>query len=194
MSKRRRSRRSGSDDLVIGALVLAVIGVATLIQMATGQPVEKEMWPITAIVGVIALILVARTLRQRPTPEISLGEFLTMSPSQFEKSVAGVLARYGYRLRVTGGAGDLAADLVGTDPDGHSVVVQCKRYAPGQYIGSPDIQKFIGMGRIHHAAKVLVFVTTSEYSAPARGLAGKHDVVLVSGNDLVRLTALSAPV
>jgi restriction system protein len=52
--------------------------------------------------------------------------------------------------------------------------VQCKRYAPDNLVGSPVIQSFIGMVKIHHKADLGIFVTTSGYTLPAMNLAKEH--------------------
>ena len=54
------------------------------------------------------------------------------------------------------------------------MVVQCKRYAPDNLVGSPVIQSFIGMVKIHHKADLGIFVTTSGYTLPAMNLAKEH--------------------
>jgi len=82
---------------------------------------------------------------------------------------------------------------VGTDPDGLLVIVQCKRYDPSRAVGSPEVQQFIGMGNVHHGAESMVYVTTSDYTAKARLLAAEHGIALVTGQDLVRLAALTPP-
>jgi restriction system protein len=115
-----------------------------------------------------------------------LGSLLMVTPDEFERTVASLLAESGFTdVRVVGGSGDLAADVTCTDGMGLSVVVQCKQYAPHQKIGSPDIQKFIGMGRVHHRADRLIFVTTARFTEPAVALADEHDIKLVSGESLV---------
>jgi restriction system protein len=96
----------------------------------------------------------------------------------------------GYRdVQHVGGSGDLAADLKCRDGVGRSVVVQCKRYAPGVSIGSPEVQKFIGMVTVHHQAERGIFVTTSVFTAPAVRLARQHDIELIDGRDLANLVA-----
>ena len=94
----------------------------------------------------------------------TLNEFLQMDFSEFERAVGSLLGRYGWRLRQTGGPGDLAADLTGWDPEGRSAVVQCKKYGPGNNVGSGSMQAFIGMAFVHHDAITAVFATTSNGS------------------------------
>ena len=64
------------------------------------------------------------------------------------------------------------------------MVVQCKRYAPGYKISSPEIQMFIGMQRVQHRTERAIFVTTSDFTAPARKLAQRHGIMLIDGREL----------
>lgn len=122
---------------------------------------------------------------------LSLGDMLAMTPTEFEELTGRALEAMGYReLKVSGGAGDLAADLFGKDPQGRSVIVQCKRYALENWVGSPAVQQFIGMKSIHHKADRGIYVTTSEYSQQAVDLANQHGIVLIDGDDLVKITSL----
>lgn len=125
------------------------------------------------------------------TPSLTLGSMLTMSPTEFEEFTGKALEALGYQdVKRVGGAGDLAADLTATDPQGRSAIVQCKRYTPGSRVGSPALQAFIGMRAVHHRADRGIFVTTADYTQQAIDLAKEHDVVLIDGDDLVKIAAL----
>ncbi len=118
----------------------------------------------------------------------TLGELLMLTPSEFEVAVAQLLQKLGYsNVQVVGGAGDLGVDIVCWDDQSQKIVVQCKRYAPGRRVGSPDLQSFLGMMTIHHQAHSGIFVTTSTFSQPALDLAGQHPVTLIDGNQLTQL-------
>lgn len=118
----------------------------------------------------------------------SLRDLLSLTPASFEHAVAQLLRDQGYRsVRATGKAGDHQADVTAVSPDGEAVVVQCKRYAPDNPVGSPAVQSFIGMAHVHHRAPVGMVVTTSRFTGPARELAGQHGIRLIDGNELVRL-------
>lgn len=117
----------------------------------------------------------------------TLAEILKLSPAQFEEGVADLLQRLGYRsVQRVGGSGDLGVDIKCQDKEGRSVVVQCKQYA-GVRIGSKDIQTFIGMQSVHHRADCGMFVTTSEFTTPARNLAERHGITLIDDNELINL-------
>ncbi|GFH80584.1 hypothetical protein Sgou_52540 [Streptomyces gougerotii] len=77
--------------------------------------------------------------------QLSLAEVDALSWQEFERYVAGLCRRDGCRdVVVTGGSGDLGADVTATLPDGRRLVIQCKHYAPHRYVPSGDMQKFLG--------------------------------------------------
>jgi len=178
--------------MLIGWLALAVLaveGVQAVVQLVEGQRtpagIEDLAGPVLAATAVLSLFAIRR--RHGPV-ETSVDEFLAMTPTEFEAAVGRILGRHGYRLTLTGGPGDLAADLIGTDPDGRPTVVQCKRYAPGHPVGSRDVQLLMALGVRHHKAERLVLVTTSDFTDPARDLADEQGVDLISGEELEDLT------
>jgi restriction system protein len=150
---------------------------------ANGTTVAFLLVFAAAIVGVIVLWRAAVTGRARR--DRTLDGLLRLSPSDFEIAVARLMRRNGYRdVSVVGGSGDLAADIVARTKRGQDVVVQCKRKAHGQRVGSSEMQKFIGMVSVHHGADHGIFVTTSDYTLPAVELAQQHGILLIDGNAL----------
>ncbi len=119
-----------------------------------------------------------------------------ITPQQFERLILALLSAMGY------GAGDLSRALMtrasadgGIDGIIHedalgldAVYVQAKLYAPENRVGRPAVQQFVGSLTGEGATKG-VFVTTSGFSAEARGYLGKvqHRVVLIDGAELARL-------
>lgn len=186
MSRRRTRRRrspNGRSRLAVAAAVVA------LLWLAAERPDLARFVAVAAVaVALVAVLRWWQRWRSRRIRARSLGEMLALTPTEFEEAVAHVLTRVGYRdLRRVGGAGDLGADLVGRDRAGRSVIVQCKRYAPGSRVGSPAVQLFIGMQATHHRAERGLFVTTSGFTAPAVDLASQHGITLIDGAELSRL-------
>jgi restriction system protein len=125
----------------------------------------------------------------------TLGDVLTLTDREFEELVADLMRLSGYsRVTRVGGAGDLCADITAYDRNGNLVVAQCKRYSPGRTVGSPDIQKFLGMINVYHRAKKGIFVTASTFSEPARKLAAASSgtLLLVDKDQLVSWIHTSA--
>jgi hypothetical protein len=120
----------------------------------------------------------------------TLDGLLSLSPTEFERAVGAMLVTYGYsHVKHTGGAGDLAADLICFDSDGNRIVVQCKRYAVNNLVGSREVQMFIGMAQVHHRATRGLFVTTSDFTQPARTLGNSHRefLTLIDGKLLTKM-------
>lgn len=121
----------------------------------------------------------------------NVGGLLTMSGTEFEQAIATLLKAYGYRhVQHTGKSGDQGADLTAISPHGESIIVQCKRYAPGQNVGAPAIRDFLGSIQIHQADRG-VFVTTSRLTQPAQELANNHAIEVLDGD---RLNAMLAQI
>jgi restriction system protein len=182
----RRRRRS-----TVRAAVPAA-GTAVALWWAWSQPWGRFAFAAATALAVLAVLgramMAARRRRRHRRALATLGGLLALSPAEFEVEVAYLLTELGFTgVHLTAGAGDLQADIVAADPDGHATIVQCKRYAPERTIGSPIIQSFIGMARIHHECERALFVTTASFTAPAHRLADEHDIELIDGADLVDL-------
>jgi len=157
VAKRRRRRSSPLAALKLALwLVLAAVVVALLSAIANADTGTRVFLALLLAAVVAAYVYVRVQLRRRRRLRIkTLGELLMLSPSGFEAAVADLLHDIGYRdVKRIGRSGDLAADIMCKDSKGRSVVVQCKRYAPGTKIGSPDIQTFIGMLNVHHGGRL----------------------------------------
>ena len=196
MPRKRRKRRSWfkvKAFLLFLALVAVAWGVNylvvsydDLIASSADPDLTRILIAAAALAVAASFLFVWRTWsRRRRTRQRHFEQLLALTPAQFEETVGHILTDLGYRrvCRV-GQSGDLGADLTATDPSGRHTVVQCKRLAPGSRIGSPRIQTFIGMMAVHHRAEAGVFVTTAEFTEPARELAEEHDITLMDGAHL----------
>jgi len=177
--------------IVIG-LVLAALDALAVNALVGSSGNGPTLLFIAIYLLVVSLLLyVSISYRGRRRLHIrELGQLLTLTPSGFESAIADMLADIGYRdVKQVGRAGDLAADIECRDRRGRTVVVQCKRHAPGIKVGSSDVQSFLGMVTIHHRADHGMFVTTSEFTQPAIELARQHNVTLIDGHRLARVLA-----
>ena len=150
---RKRTLRTRIDAFIQWALIALVVFAIILYLIAvliTEQPL---------IAAAIGLLLVAvpvgiwyrrRAVRRRQAwlhvqQAQQLGQLLTVSGEDFEDIAVDLFQAVGYRdFERIGGSGDLGVDLVGQDPDGRKVIIQCKRYGRGQKIGSPAVQALMG--------------------------------------------------
>ncbi|MFD7711171.1 restriction endonuclease [Streptomyces sp. NPDC059785] len=123
-----------------------------------------------------------------------------LSGGEFEEVVADLCRRDGCTgVRTVGGSGDNGADVVGRLPDGRSMVVQCKRYAPARTVAGRELRDLLG-ARVHFGADVAVFVTTSRFSRQSEAFAAGNGILAVhrdhlglwnNGTSLVTLMALN---
>ncbi|QKW30675.1 restriction endonuclease [Streptomyces seoulensis] len=117
-----------------------------------------------------------------------------LDPYEFEQAVAALCERDGCAgVEVSGGAGDLGADVLAVAPDGRRVVVQCKRYCATNRVGSEDLQRFGGTCYTVHEADLALFVTTSDFTAPAVEYAEQCGIVCVDGEALKAWSDGAAP-
>lgn len=128
--------------------------------------------------------------------ETVLQRLYDMHPVRFEELILDLLKAMGYgagtfgkhemtKASSDGGIdGIIHEDALGLD----AVYIQAKRYQAETKVGRPAIQQFIGSLTGEGATKG-VFVTTSDFSAEARGYLAKvqHRVVLIGGRELARL-------
>lgn len=125
-----------------------------------------------------------------------LSSVLEMSPAFFEKLVVDLLVRMGYggSIKDAGNAigksgdegidGTIKEDKLGLD----IIYLQAKRWAPGNLVGRPEIQKFVG-ALAGQGAKKGVFITTSSFTKDALEYAPRNEtkIVLIDGEKLANL-------
>jgi restriction system protein len=193
-SRRRRNRQRFLKTVCIGACLLLALYFGSD-YLARGIPEVTGSHPALSylLAGLIVFWLVKRGRRfgaTRRARRVASGidQLHALSPYEFEAFVHDLLSAVGFRdLHLNGGAGDLGVDIWGRTPQGRTAVIQCKRYAPGRKIGSPLIQTFIGMQKVHHGADVGLFVTTGGFTLDAMRLAQVHGIQLIDGRALLKL-------
>lgn len=122
-----------------------------------------------------------------------LSEIEEMEPIDFEKLILDLLIKMGYggkdkeNIITTPKSHDEGVDgLIKQDPLGlDSIYIQAKRWK--NTIGRETIQSFVGALSGFGASKG-VFITTSDFSVPAKDYAKKHlhsKIILINGNKLV---------
>ncbi|MFJ4696446.1 restriction endonuclease [Streptomyces sp. NPDC088766] len=100
-----------------------------------------------------------------------------MTGTEFEEVVAELCRRDGCtQVRRVGGTGDNGADVLGRLPDGRTMVIQCKRYAPHRTIASREVRDLLA-AKVHFAADVAIFVATTRFSSQAEAFAVKHHIL-----------------
>ena len=119
-----------------------------------------------------------------------------MSPAFFEKLVVELLVKMGYggsikdAGKAIGKSGDEGIDgTIKEDRLGLDIIyIQAKRWQPGNCVGRPEIQKFVG-ALAGQGAKKGIFITTSSFSKDAIDYMPRNEtkIVLIDGVQLAQL-------
>ncbi|KQV14286.1 MULTISPECIES: restriction endonuclease [unclassified Kitasatospora] len=170
----RRARQARDDKTLLGGLAL---GGSILVVLAVTWLAHHLLLLLTLLALALAVtgaVIRRRQLADRRAFEAHaaqlrhIGPFLTMSPKDFEHALAVLCRRDGCtKVTVVGGAGDLAADVLATTPNGRRILIQAKRYGPRTFVGSQDVQKVNGTYRDVHRCDLAVVVTTSTFTKAA---------------------------
>ncbi len=125
-----------------------------------------------------------------------LNKVIDLSPSFFERLVVELLVKMGYggsikdAGKAIGKSGDEGIDgTIKEDKLGLGIIyIQAKRWKPGNIVGRPDLQKFVG-ALAGQGAKKGIFITTSHFTKEALEYTPKNEtkIVLIDGDQLTQL-------
>jgi restriction system protein len=121
---------------------------------------------------------------------------INLTPAFFERLVVELLVKMGYggsikdAGKAIGGKGDEGIDgTIKEDKLGLDIIyIQAKRWQPGNLVGRPEIQKFVG-ALAGQGAKKGIFITTSTFTKDALEYLPKNEtkIVLIDGEHLSQL-------
>lgn len=114
----------------------------------------------------------------------TLDELIRLTPYQFEKVVGDCFRDRGYVVHQTSKTGDGGKDLV-MFKGGVTYYVECKKYAKGNAIGRPLIQKLVGA--CYPANAKGIFVTTSKFTQGAITEARRSNIDLIDGQAFIKM-------
>ncbi|GAA2750487.1 restriction endonuclease [Kitasatospora cinereorecta] len=171
-ARRARSSRDNVLLLIAGALVAIVVVSAVVSWLARHLVVVVLLIVVGAVVAAVLhrrrAAASRRLFQARAAQSRHIGGYLAMTPKQFEHALAFLCERDGCtRVRVVGGAGDLAADVLAVAPTGRRILIQAKRYGPRTMVTSADVQKVNGTYRDVHGCDLAAVVTTSGFTRAA---------------------------
>jgi restriction system protein len=125
-----------------------------------------------------------------------INKVVELSPAFFERLVVELLVKMGYggsikdAGKAMGKSGDEGIDgTIKEDKLGLDIIyIQAKRWKPGNVVGRPEIQKFVG-ALAGQGAKKGIFITTSNFSKEALEYAPRNEtkIVLIDGEQLAQL-------
>ncbi len=125
-----------------------------------------------------------------------LNRIIELPPSFFEKLVVELLVKMGYggsikdAGKAMGKSGDEGIDgTIKEDKLGLDIIyIQAKRWQPGNVVGRPEIQKFVG-ALAGQGAKKGIFITTSNFTKDAKEYVPRNEtkIVLLDGEQVAQL-------
>ena len=125
-----------------------------------------------------------------------LTKIIDLSPTFFERLVVELLVKMGYGGSINdagkamGKSGDEGIDgTIKEDKLGLDIIyIQAKRWKPGNVVGRPELQKFVG-ALAGQGAKKGIFITTSNFTKDAREYIPRNEtkIVLIDGEQLAQL-------
>ena len=184
MARGRRTARRTSSETVWWLAGAVLAGVSVVVQVVQQHPVVASLIAVAVLATMCGggWLWVQRS-RRLAQQERTVAVTDVMSGSQFEHWVARLMRASGCRrVRVSGGSGDMGADVTGYAPDGRRLVVQCKRYSAK--VGSPEVQRFAGTARHIHDADVALLVTNNYLTAQATDVARRCHISVVDRDAL----------
>jgi len=134
-------------------------------------------------------------IRKSLAQELS-NKVIELSPTFFERLVVELLVKMGYggsikdAGKAIGKSGDEGIDgTIKEDKLGLDIIyIQAKRWKPGNNVGKPELQKFVG-ALAGQGAKKGIFITTSSFTKEALDYSPKNEtkIVLIDGHQLAQL-------
>lgn len=121
---------------------------------------------------------------RRPKPELpaAVENLMELDPYDFEAFVGELFRAMGYsKIGLMGGSGDRGVDVAAEDPEGNSVVIQCKRYIGN--VSAEAVQRLHSFA-VSRKAKRKIVVTTSGFTKQAKEEASNTATELVDGDTL----------
>lgn len=125
-----------------------------------------------------------------------LNKVVELSPAFFERLVVELLVKMGYggsikdAGKAMGRSGDEGIDgTIKEDKLGLDIIyIQAKRWKPGNVVGRPELQKFVG-ALAGQGAKKGIFITTSNFTKEALEYTPRNEtkIVLIDGDQLAQL-------
>ena len=110
-----------------------------------------------------------------------------MTPEGFERYIAELYRRQGYKTETVGKSHDGGVDVVAIDPKGVTHYIQCKRYTGGNKVDVRRVREMIGVLEKKHAEGTGIIITTDYFTSVARFEAIGTRVELINIDGLVKL-------
>lgn len=112
-----------------------------------------------------------------------------MKPLEFEKYIADLFSRLGYKARAVGGSHDGGVDVV-IEKNNIRSYIQCKKYITSK-VSVRELRDFYGSLADHLAEGKGYFITTNTFTLEAEKFAEDKPIELIDGYKLIRYIKMS---
>jgi restriction system protein len=143
-----------------------------------------ESAAILTVLLVISFYLWRRRRKKLAAGSITAEDLYALSPRSFERYVADLFCKKGYKVTIRGRSGDHGVDLELESTSKRRAIVQCKRYRNA--VG-PDIVRELFGTMIHEGVHHAFLVTTADITPAARNWARNKPMTLIDGQALVHI-------
>lgn len=131
-------------------------------------------------------LLRAKTYEEFAVPE-GTKNVIDLTPKEFEDLVGELLRRKGFtNISVIGQSCDRGVDVLARGAGNELYIIQCKRYRPGNNIGSSPVQRVDSYRRTRGAQHAWV-ITTSDFTREGISEGNIANVKLINGHQLMEL-------
>ena len=199
MSRRKKYYYSDNpDDLVRGALILIILSIIGIYLKYKNFINENKIFIFATILmililAVFILFLLYKKRRRKETEydndDKIIYMFKGMPPAEFEREMADMFFRLGYKTKVTGGPHDGGVDVV-AEKDGEKYFIQCKKHITSE-AGVHDIRDFYGAVSAGMAKKGF-FITANKFTLDAEEFAKENSrIELIDAPKLAKYYKMS---
>ena len=186
--RQRRQRNKKVNEFMQG--IFALVGVGLVLLWLEDRTKFYLLAGGIMVAGVIIILLVNKFSNNRMNKLFSSGRLLknlqAMNPYEFEKYVAELYKRLGYKTETVGGSHDGGIDIVAIDKDDVKHYIQCKKYITSK-VGSPEVRDFYGAIAGKFSEGKGFFITTNIFTTEAERFAEGKPIELIDGQKLTRL-------
>ncbi len=172
---RRRRRRSQSGPLLgVAIAIMALFALLAFIESPLGILLALVLTAGAVVYGRVASRQQTLHARQWRTVE----NLRLLSGIQFERHVAELYRKLGYRTEITRGSGDQGIDVIAQNVQ-QRIGIQCKQWQGN--VGNDAVQEALA-GKIFYNCSHAAVICTSNFTPLAQQLAERSGVQLIDGN------------
>ena len=191
---RRKTLLDETLDLLEGFIIIYALFVALFWFLNKAVFWKMLVWGLVflgALIIITLLIKKSRIHKQSKwrTDRELLGWLRELKPWEFERYMAELFTKLGYKTTVTGGGYDRGVDVV-AEKDGLKHYIQCKKYIT-LVVGVNELRDFYGAIADHLAQAKGYFITTNKFTLEAERFTEDKPIELIDGYKLIKYIRMS---